>query len=84
MTSSSEPLTKAPFQLGEITPANIQQLKTINVSTLPVRYTDKFYRELIDRYSSEYMRFAFVSGFAVAAVCARVEPQDDGTKKFIS
>jgi len=31
-------------QLGNVTEHNIQQLKVINVTTLPVRYTDKFYR----------------------------------------
>ena len=78
--------SKMPFQLGEVTPANIQQLKTINTHTLPVRYTDKFYRELIDRYGSDFMRFAFWNGFAVAAVCARlekVEESGDNNKLYI-
>jgi ribosomal protein S18 acetylase RimI-like enzyme len=62
-----------PFQLGEISNANIQQLKLINLKTLPVRYSEKFYRELIDNYTTEYLKFAFWNGFVVAAVCARVE-----------
>ncbi|KAJ1410254.1 hypothetical protein B484DRAFT_402964, partial [Ochromonadaceae sp. CCMP2298] len=64
---------KLPFQLGEVSPANIQQLRTLNVNTLPVRYSDKFYRELIDKYGTEYMKFAFWNGFVVGAICARVE-----------
>lgn len=67
----SQPL---PVQLAEVTPANLQQLKQINISTLPVRYTEKFYDELLSKIKPEYLKFAFWNGFAVAAVCARVEP----------
>lgn len=73
---------RLPFELGEINVANINQLKTINISTLPVRYSDKFYKELIPNYSSEYLKFAFWNGFAVGAICARLESKSDtiGTK----
>ena len=62
--------------LGNITPANLQQLKTINTSTLPVRYTDKFYKDLLGNSPAEYLQFAFWNGFAVAAICARIEPHE--------
>jgi hypothetical protein len=65
-----------PFQIECITSANIQQLKTINLKTLPVRYSDKFYSELTVKYSSDFLKFAFWGGFAVGAICARVEPID--------
>ncbi len=34
-------------QLGAVTEHNLQQLKMLNVTTLPVRYTDKFYHDLV-------------------------------------
>lgn len=40
---------------------------------LPVRYTDKFYRELIAKAPEEYLKFAFWNGFAVGSVCSRLE-----------
>jgi N-alpha-acetyltransferase 50 len=67
---------KLPYQFGDITPANIKQLRTINCATLPVRYSDKFYNDLTVIYDQEYLKFAFWNGFAVGAVCARVETHD--------
>lgn len=68
---------KLAFELGPVNPANLQQLRMININTLPVRYSDKFYRDLLEKYNSDYLRFAFWNGFAVAAVCARLEDYDD-------
>lgn len=68
---------KLSFELGPVNPANLQQLRMININTLPVRYSDKFYRDLLEKYDSDYLRFAFWNGFAVAAVCARLEDYDD-------
>lgn len=51
-------------EIGNITPANLKQLQTINISTLPVRYTDKFYTDLLNLYSQEYLQYAFWNGYA--------------------
>lgn len=69
------------IEIGDITPANIQQLKVINVSTLPVRYTDKFYNDLLGLYGKQYMKFAVWHGFNIGAVCARVE-KHEAKEKF--
>lgn len=75
---------KRPFELGDVNPANLQQLRTINANTLPVKYSEKFYKELIDNYSTEYMKFCFWNGFVVGAVCARLEGCDtDSCKLYI-
>ena len=64
---------KRAFELGEVNAANILQLKVLNTATLPVRYSDKFYRDLLDNYTNKYMKFAFWNGFVVGGICARVE-----------
>ena len=51
--------------LGGITAANIQQLKMINVNTLPVRYSDKFYKDILLDQETKILKFAFFNGFAV-------------------
>ena len=50
------------LEIGNITPANIKQLQTINIATLPVRYTDKFYNDLLSLYPQEYLQYAFWNG----------------------
>ena len=75
---------KQQIELGSITPANFQQLKTINVNTLPVRYTDKFYSDLVLNCPSDLLQFAYWNGFVIGAVCARIEPHDtiEGKKRL--
>lgn len=73
-----------PYQLGDVSPANLQQLRTMNLNTLPVKYSEKFYRELIDNYTTAYMKFCIWNGFVVGSVCARVEGRGtDSCKLYI-
>mmetsp|Transcript_15458 Transcript_15458/g.13990 ORF Transcript_15458/g.13990 Transcript_15458/m.13990 type:complete len:169 (-) Transcript_15458:2-508(-) len=75
-------MSKLDIEIGGITSANVQQLKTINTSTLPVRYTDKFYYQLISNGNSDYMKFAIWNGFTVGAICGRLEsPDENSTNK---
>lgn len=75
------PLDKKAFQLGEITPANIEQLRLLNTTTLPVRYSDKFYKDILSTYDPEYRKFAFWNGFVVGGVCARIEDLEGSEMK---
>lgn len=77
--SSTPPLA---VQICDINAANLKQLRVLNVSTLPVRYTDKFYKDLLTNGFAEYLKFASWNGFAVAAVCARIERHDTVPDSF--
>lgn len=77
--SSATPLA---VQICDINAANLKQLRVLNVSTLPVRYTDKFYKDLLTNGFAEYLKFASWNGFAVAAVCARIERHDTVPDSF--
>eukprot|EP01041_Mallomonas_annulata_P000715 gene715-1376_t len=66
------------IQLGDVTDHNVQQLKMLNVTTLPVRYTDKFYHDLITNSPPELIKLAFWNGFSVGAVCSRIESHPVG------
>lgn len=77
---------KLDVTIVDINKNNIEQLRVINTSTLPVRYTDKFYKDLIEKGFPEYLKFATWNGFTVAAVCARIEPHEtipDSFKLYI-
>eukprot|EP01033_Poteriospumella_lacustris_P006940 gene6940-5003_t len=74
-------MSGSKVEIGAITPANLQQLRVLNVATLPVRYSDKFYNELLDIYDRDYLQFAFVNGFVVGGVCARIEDHPEMASK---
>lgn len=69
--------TDLSIEFGGITKANIEQLRLINASTLPVRYSDKFYGDLVTIGDPRFLKFAIFNGFTVGAVCARVESISD-------
>lgn len=75
---------KLAVEIGDVTPANVAQLKTLNVNTLPVRYSDKFYKDILELGNQKYMKFAYWNGFTVGGVCSRIEPSElaDGTNKL--
>ena len=61
----------------------MQQLKIINSTTLPVRYSDKFYADILLDPETKILNFAFYNGFAVGAVCTRIEPHEiEGCSKL--
>lgn len=78
---SNGKIDEKSFQLGAITPANVQQLRVLINNTFPVRYSDKFYRELTSTYDGEYLRFAFWNGFVIGGICSRVESTEESTEK---
>ncbi|EED89530.1 predicted protein, partial [Thalassiosira pseudonana CCMP1335] len=50
------------------------QLKKINQSCFPVTYNTSFYTELAKKNDENLSKFAYWNGFAVGAICTRVEP----------
>jgi hypothetical protein len=45
------------IELADVTEQNLLQLRTLNMSYLPVRYSDKFYRELLANTPKEFLKF---------------------------
>ena len=60
-------------RIGDVNIANLEQFKTLNISALPVRYSSKFYRELLDNVPKELIKFAFFNGFTIGSICCRIE-----------
>lgn len=45
------------IELGDVTEQNLLQFKVLNMSYLPVRYTDKFYRDLLGNTPKDFIKF---------------------------
>lgn len=53
------------IELADVTEQNIMQLRTLNMSYLPVRYSDKFYRELLGNTPKEFLKFGRTNSFNI-------------------
>ncbi|KAH3763905.1 acetyltransferase, GNAT family protein [Pelomyxa schiedti] len=63
-----------PITLVEVTPKNIEQVRVINLATLPVTYNDKFYSDLLLN-PSKFNRLAYYGEDVIAgSICCRLEP----------
>jgi ribosomal protein S18 acetylase RimI-like enzyme len=72
---ASPELAPLAVEFGDIHAQNIGLLRKLNESTFPVRYADKFYGE-IPTLQTDFAQFAYFGGFAVGAICGRLEPVD--------
>lgn len=53
------------------------QLKKINQACFPVTYNASFYEDMAKKKDENLCKFAYWNGFAVGAICTRVEPVPD-------
>ena len=71
-----------PVSFGPVTKDNVEQLRKILTVTLPVRYHEKFFTDIV-RTHEDITKFAVWNGFAVGAICCRIETHGDISKLYI-
>ncbi|KAL1918860.1 uncharacterized protein VTP21DRAFT_2882 [Calcarisporiella thermophila] len=72
-TSSSLASKSLPphSSLGDITPNNIGQLRKLNTVLFPVKYDEKFYKEVLE--VGDFAKLAYYYDVCVGAICCRKE-----------
>ena len=68
---ASDGVPEVAVTFTQVHEKNVQQLRVLNGAVLPVRYQDKFYREIVS--SAKYTQLAYFSDVLVGAVCSRIE-----------
>ena len=66
-------LEQLDVEYAEVSVKNITQLRVLNTATLPVRYQDKFYKDVLEREDT-ISQLAYYDDALVGALCGRVEP----------
>merc|ERR1712028_268795 len=79
----NEVVTKIQMALGDITPKNVEQLKTINSVVFPVRYSDKFYEDAVAAADSGLVKLAYHNDVMVGGICSRLEKEGGVDKVYI-
>lgn len=54
------PVAELKVELDNVTEQNLLQLKTLNMTALPVRYTDDFYHKLVANSPPEFLKFGML------------------------
>ncbi|KAF8820113.1 acetyltransferase, GnaT family protein [Cardiosporidium cionae] len=58
------------FHLGQLTKHNVVQIAKLNLATLPVKYSPRFYEDLSRHFT--FSRLGYVDDVMVGAICCRV------------
>jgi ribosomal protein S18 acetylase RimI-like enzyme len=66
---------------GEVSPKNIEQLRSLNLAVFPVKYNEKFYTDLANA-NTPFTHLGYFSDILVGAICARVEQQEGSRFKL--
>ena len=53
------------------------QLRKINEACFPVTYKPSFYEDMAKKQDENLCKFAYFNGFAIGAICTRIEPIQD-------
>ncbi len=71
-----------PTTLKTISVDNIQSLKLLNSSLIPVRYSSAFYRDLLETPYKSISRLAFEGSLCIGAITSRVETVNDQRRVY--
>ncbi|CAE6349599.1 unnamed protein product [Rhizoctonia solani] len=74
-TISSRNTTRpaARISLASLTPNNLGTLRKLNSVLFPIRYSEKFYREVLEPELDEFCKLIYYNDVPVGAVCSRIE-----------
>ena len=72
MEAGGNLLEELDVEYTDINVKNIAQLRVLNTATLPVRYQDKFYRDVLEK-EDKLAQLAYYEDVLVGALCGRVE-----------
>mmetsp|Transcript_9974 Transcript_9974/g.18726 ORF Transcript_9974/g.18726 Transcript_9974/m.18726 type:complete len:169 (-) Transcript_9974:235-741(-) len=67
------------IDFGGITNDNLEQLRIINSTSLPVSYPDGFYKDVVAAKDESLNKFAYHNGFVIGAICCRIQKDGDAS-----
>ncbi|RCN48805.1 acetyltransferase, GNAT family [Ancylostoma caninum] len=72
---------RCDMELGDVTPHNVKQLRTLNSCILPVPYNAKFYANVVA--DGKMSKLAYVNDIVVGAVCCRIDEYEGKRSLYI-
>ncbi|KAG9121327.1 hypothetical protein FRC07_002747 [Ceratobasidium sp. 392] len=73
VTSTRKTRPVARVSLASLTPNNLGTLRKLNSVLFPIRYSEKFYRQVLELELEEFCKLIYYNDIPVGAVCSRIE-----------
>eukprot|EP00753_Platysulcus_tardus_P020155 PLAT7813.1.p1 GENE.PLAT7813.1~~PLAT7813.1.p1 ORF type:complete len:173 (-),score=90.20 PLAT7813.1:96-614(-) len=79
--AAARALKRLDVALGGVTDKNLDAVRRLNLTILPVRYSESFYSALLT--FPDFCRLAWFNGLLIGNICCRLERKEDGPKVYI-
>ena len=63
------------IDFGGITDDNVEQLRIINSTSLPISYPDGFYKAVVKAKNESLNKYAYHNGFVIGSICCRIQDE---------
>jgi ribosomal protein S18 acetylase RimI-like enzyme/predicted nicotinamide N-methyase len=63
------------IDFGGITNDNVEQLRIINSTSLPIFYPDGFYKDVVTAKNEDLNKYAYHNGFVIGSICCRIQDE---------
>ncbi|KAG9092017.1 hypothetical protein FS749_016064 [Ceratobasidium sp. UAMH 11750] len=73
VTSTRKTRPVARVSLASLTPNNLGTLRKLNSVLFPIRYSEKFYRQVLEPELEDFCKLIYYNDIPVGAVCSRIE-----------
>ncbi|KAG8933212.1 hypothetical protein FRC02_012286 [Tulasnella sp. 418] len=75
--------TPAKVSFASITPNNLGTLRKLNLVLFPIKYTDRFYKDVLLPEHENYCKLVYFNDIPVGTICCRIEKGDaEGESKL--
>jgi len=73
----------ARISFASITPNNLGTLKRLNRVLFPIRYSEKFYQDVLLPELEDFCKLVYFNDVPVGTICCRLETKDGLTKLYL-
>ncbi|KZT26750.1 acyl-CoA N-acyltransferase [Neolentinus lepideus HHB14362 ss-1] len=80
--SSATTTTTSKVSFASLTPNNLGTVRKLNTVLFPIKYSDKFYRDILAPELEDFCKLIYYNDIPVGIICCRLENQSDGTVKL--
>jgi len=86
-TTSTNPARRMPkIDFSPVNPNNLGTLRKLNQVLFPIKYSDKFYKDVLLPEHQEFCKLVYYNDIPVGTICCRIEPDpksNDNARLYI-
>ncbi|EPS97720.1 hypothetical protein FOMPIDRAFT_95650 [Fomitopsis schrenkii] len=81
--SSPNQRSSSRVSLASLTPNNLGTVRKLNSVLFPIKYSDKFYQDVLLPEAEEFCKLIYYNDIPVGTICCRLETVDGKTRLYL-